>query len=343
MAQFAHGGDITSYGDVIDFSANINPLGMPPEVVSAAEAAVAGAVHYPDPFCRSARAAIAGRDGVSAGRIVCGNGAADLIFRLCLAMGRGRALVCAPTFSEYAAALRAMSWDVREHTLSREDGFEVGESYLESLSMGADIAFLCTPNNPTGRLLDPEIALRAADICRRQGTLLVIDECFLELSTPVRPLTELLGRGAVLLRAFTKSYAMPGLRFGYALCPDEATAEKIASCGQPWSVSCVAQAAAVAACSRPDWPAMARAVIEAARPGLVAGLKSAGLEVFDSAANFIMFRAAGDGTLRERLVEKGFLIRSCSNYPGLGDGYYRIAVRSERENALLIKAVKEAV
>ena len=176
--------------------------------------------------------------------------------------------------------------------------------------MGADIAFLCTPNNPTGRLLDPEIALRAADICRRQGTLLVIDECFLELSTPVRPLTELLGRGAVLLRAFTKSYAMPGLRFGYALCPDEATAEKIASCGQPWSVSCVAQAAAVAACSRPDWPAMARAVIEAARPGLAAGLKSAGLEVFDSAANFIMFRAAGDGTLRERLVEKGFL--SCT-------------------------------
>ena len=343
MPQFAHGGDIKTYGAVLDFSANLNPLGMPQPVLRACADSLAEAGHYPDPFCRAPRTAIAGRDGVPFEHIVCGNGAADLIFRLCLAIRPKTALICAPTFSEYEQALTVCGCAVRRHTLRRERGFELGRDYLAELQKGADIAFLCTPNNPTGRLIDRALLAEIAEICSRQHTLLVLDECFIDLSDDPRGMTELLQTGAVLLRAFTKSYAMPGLRFGYALCADSALRDRLDECAQPWSVSCVAQAAAVAACSCPDWPERGRELIAAERPKLIAALRSLGLEVWDGQANYLLFRSPGDETLKERLVEKGVLIRSCANYPGLDADCYRVAVRPPEENSVLLTALREVL
>ena len=106
MKELIHGGDLVTAraawsGDVLDFSANLNPLGMPEPVRQAAAGAVKEAVHYPDPLCRALSAAIARRDGVAPEQILCGNGAADLVFRLAFSERPHRALVTAPTFSEY--------------------------------------------------------------------------------------------------------------------------------------------------------------------------------------------------------------------------------------------------
>ena len=345
MTAFAHGGDICTYGAVLDFSANLNPLGMPPEVKAAAEAAVCAAIHYPDPYCREVRAAIATRDGVPIDHVVCGNGAADLIFRLCLALRPKSALITAPTFSEYEQALELTGCVVRRHMLLRANDFELGEDILDEIGHETDIIFLCTPNNPTGRLINPELVEKIAAKCLETGTVMVLDECFLELCDDTRGFAHLLRDNTrlVLMRAFTKSFAIPGLRFGYALCADGALLNKLSCCAQPWSVSTVAQAAGVAACRCSDWAQQGREMIFRERPKLISEMRQMGLAVWDSSANYLLFQAKGVCDLREKMALRGVLIRSCANYHGLGDDFYRIAVRPAQENAVCMQTLREVL
>ncbi len=350
MAEYTHGGDIRTAQaqagrEVLDFSANLNPLGMPEGVRRAAEAAVAGAVHYPDPFCRELTAAIAAHDGVEESQILCGNGAADLIFRLAVSERPRLGLVTAPTFSEYAQALRAVGCPTAHHVLLRERDFDLGADYLEALTPEVDVAFLCTPNNPTGRCADPALLRAILDKSRALGLRLVVDECFLELSTGGAGLAPLLGAypNLVLLRAFTKSYAIPGLRLGYCLTADAALLDRLGRSAQPWSVSAPAQAAGVAALKEPDFPVRAREIIAREREFLQNALATLGAEVTPSQSNYILFRFPGRTDLREELLRRGVLIRSCANYQGLGPDDFRIAVRLREENLLLLAALKEVL
>lgn len=352
MPSYTHGGDIRTAqiqygGSVLDFSANLNPLGMPEEVRRAAEGAVAEAIHYPDPFCRRLAGAIARHDGVAEGQVLCGNGAADLIFRLAAALNPRRALLCAPTFSEYETALRRYGCEIAHHLLLEENGFDLTETILERLNSGLDLVFLCTPNNPTGRLIPPELLRRVAERCAAVGARLVVDECFLPLSDGAGPgLAPDLAAypNLLLLRAFTKSYAVPGLRLGYALSADGALLERLADYGQPWSVSTPAQAAGAAALEEcPHWPERARTLLQTERPRLAEGLRALGLAVTEGQANYLLFRAAGISDLKDRLLSRGILIRACANYPGLGPDYYRVCVRRDAENRRLLAALKEVL
>lgn len=345
MPTYTHGGDIWAFGSpVLDFSANLHPLGMPREVAAAARAAVAEAIHYPDPFCRRLRAAISSLLDVPAEQVICGGGAADLIGRLCLALRPRRAVVTAPTFSEYEQFLRLAGCRVERYGLRGEEQFDLTEPFLDAVEDGVDMVFLCTPNNPTGRLVPPALLERIAARCRERGALLVVDECFITLTDGLSILP-LLDRypNLFLLRAFTKSYAMPGLRLGYGLCADEALLDRLYAAGQPWGVSTVAQAAGEAACAVPDWPERGRVLLRAERPRLTAALRDLGLTVWEGEANYLLFRAPGDQGLKERLAERGILIRSCANYPGLAGDYYRTAVRTREDNETLIRNLKEVL
>ena len=351
MPTYTHGGDWYAAGQrfgapVLDFSANLNPLGMPPAVRAAAKAALDAPERYPDPLCRDLRWAIAARDGVAPGQIVCGAGGADLIFRLAFALGPRRALVTAPTFSEYASALTAVGCQVDRFPLAAEAGFAVTGALLDVLTPGLDLCVLCSPNNPTGGIIPRALLLEAAARCQALGIVLLVDECFLELSdAPDNGLAGVLEAysNLVLLRAFTKSYALAGLRLGYCLTANKALAETLYTCGQPWPVSAPAQAAGLAALACPDWPERARALIRAQRPRLAAGLGALGLAVWPSGANYLLFRVAGDITLKDRLLERGVLLRSCANYPGLGPDYYRAAVRPAEEIQTLLDTMGEVL
>ena len=350
--QYTHGGDLLTAqsryrGEIADFSANINPLGMPEAVGMAAAEAARGAVHYPDPHCRLLRAGIARRDGVEEGEVICGNGAADLIFRLCLALGPKKALVTAPTFSEYQQALETVGCEVVYHHLRPGEDFALTRRVLEDLDETVDLAFLCTPNNPTGSPIDPELMGEILDHCKEKHIRLVVDECFLELSD-VADTGGLATRikshpNLFLLRAFTKSYALPGLRLGYGLCTDGNLMEKLAHCAQPWSVSSPAQAAGLAALDELEHPARARALIRDQRARLKAGLEALDLTVWPGAANYLLFQAPGVVDLKETLLHTGVLIRACANYVGLGPDYYRVAVRGAAENDRLLRGLREVL
>ena len=234
-----HGGNIYGYENILDFSANINPLGAPESIKKAIAANVADIEKYPDPNCTELRKRLAEHESVSADNIVCGNGADDLIFRIVHALKPRKALICAPTFSEYSRALSEAGCEICEHQLSEPDNFDVDERLPDALDSSFDICFVCNPNNPTGHLIAPEILKTLARKCSENGIVLVCDECFLGFAECGEKfsLLNFLSSGIIILKAFTKLYAMPGIRLGYAVCGDAAAAEKIQESGQFWSVS----------------------------------------------------------------------------------------------------------
>lgn len=347
-----HGGDVYSARqkmkqEPLDFSANINPMGMPPGAVRAAADALQQCTQYPDPLCRELRAALAAYEGIPAEQIVCGNGAADLIFRIVAATHPQRALLLEPTFAEYEQALRSMDCSIAYFPLQESEGFVLPEAFLQQLTPEINLLFLCNPNNPTGRTVSPALLQEIWKRCEEAGILLVVDECFNEfLEHPEQnTLKGVLktGTNSVILKAFTKSFAMPGLRLGYGLCGNGDLAERIFSCGQPWGVSIPAQAAGVAALQEKGYLERMRRLVQTERRWLSENLVRLGLCVFPSEANYILFRTETEISLRERMEQRGVLIRACGNYRGLDDRYYRIAVRGHDENERLIAALKCAL
>lgn len=346
--ELVHGGDWAGYRaefgcDALDFSANVSPLGLPAGVAAAITNALPTADRYPDPLCRELRAALAGAEGVPADWILCGNGAADLIFRLALAVRPRRALLPAPTFAEYEAALQTVGCAVRRVFLREENEFAVTEEFIDAVTPETDIVFLCQPNNPTGQVTPPALVERLVRRCAECGAVLVVDECFLDFLPDrdawtakqfLRDAPQL-----VILKAFTKLYAMAGVRLGYALCGDAALLEKMRGAGQPWAVSSLAQAAGLAALQETAYAGAVRALIAEQRPRMATGLRALGLRVMDGQANYLLFRATPD--FGEKLRRRGAVVRSCANYPGLDAAWYRTAVRTAEENTRLLQIMGE--
>ncbi|MEG0854560.1 MAG: threonine-phosphate decarboxylase [Angelakisella sp.] len=344
-----HGGDTVGYEarygrPPLDFSANVSPLGLPNGVRSAVIAALNTADRYPDPLCRELISALSQAEGIPEQYILCGNGAADLIFRLVLAVNPKTALVLAPTFAEYEQALQLVNCQVQHHILYPQNDFTLTEAILGDITPELDMLFLCQPNNPTGQLCSGPVLHSILDACEANDVLLVADECFIEFLD--RPADyslhgQLSCNNLFILKAFTKLYAMAGLRLGYGLCNNTALLEKMRNCGQPWGVSSLAQAAGIAALQEGAYVERLRALIQEERQWLKAELTAMGCRVYGSFANFIFFESMPQ--LGGALEEKGVLIRSCANYHGLSVGYYRIGVRTRPDNERLVQAMKEVL
>lgn len=336
-----HGGDIYSREVDLDFSANLNLLGIPEAVRKAA--AEADFTRYPDPACRKLRCAVSSYENVPPERVVCGNGAADLIYRVVNTVRPKRALLCAPTFSEYEKALRERGCEVILHPLSEENGFALGGGFLPKITPDIGLIFLCSPNNPTGRTIEPLLLEKILKKCRDTGTVVLADECFLDFAEGGEELSakRYLNERVIVLKAFTKICAMAGLRLGYAIFGDEALAEAVRGSGQPWSVSAPAQAAgeaAAATLAETDYLARTRLLVAQERAYLTAELMKRGITVFPSQANFLLLKS--EKNLAEILAKQKIAIRSCADYRGLGENFFRTAVRTNEENKRLIEAIE---
>ncbi|MGN1074024.1 MAG: aminotransferase class I/II-fold pyridoxal phosphate-dependent enzyme, partial [Eubacteriales bacterium] len=207
----------------LDFSANINPCGMPEAVRQALIRAAADCTAYPDPYCTALREKIAAAERVPESCVLCGNGAAELIYQYAYALPKDRpALIAAPSFCEYEQALCAAGIAAEHYLLREEDGFRLTGDFLRTDFSRYGAVFLCSPNNPTGITAEPALIRAAA----ASGVRLFCDFCFLDLTeTPEKYDIPALIRdypNLTVLRAFTKSYAMAGVRLGYMLCGDAA-------------------------------------------------------------------------------------------------------------------------
>lgn len=336
-----HGGDVYRYPHILDFSANCNPYGMPERVKKAAKNAVEKADCYPDIACSALRKALSAEEKVPVEQIICGNGAADLIFGLVLALKPKKALLPAPSFAEYEQALQAVGCKVHHFFLREEDEFIPEQEFIESITEDTDMVFFCNPNNPTGVLKDLHYVKQLADKCRQCGTFLVLDECFVDFvrqpkSYTMKPFLAQYSN-LFIVKAFTKKYAMAGLRLGYGFCSNTEVLDRMHRVMQPWNVSVVAQAAGKAALRERNYVQQTLKKIQLEKEHLSAELKTRGFRIYGSEANYIFF--LGPKMLREDCLNQGVSIRDCSNYVGLKEGYYRVAVRTEEENKKLLRAL----
>ena len=337
-----HGGDVYGGGITLDFSANTNPLGTPPSVLEAVCRALPQLHRYPDPYCRRLVQAIAGHEQVPASYILCGNGAADLIYTYCAALRPRTAVELAPTFAEYGLGLAQVGCRAAPYFLHQAENFDVDEGFLPFLEeKKPEVVFLCTPNNPTGRLLPLPLLEQILQGCAAWGARVFLDECFLDLTEDGVSAKSLLTAHPelLILKAFTKSYGMSGIRLGYCLCADSALLHRMASASQPWNVSSLAQSAGVAALAEQNFLQRTRSLVHTERRWLTDNLTALGFWVCPSQANFLLFH--GPLGLREGLLRQGIAIRGCGNYSGLDDGWYRIAVRPHEENEALITAIRQ--
>ena len=339
-----HGGDIYKEPVLLDYSANTNPLGVPPAVIEAAAEALKRADRYPDPYCRALVKAIAASEGVAESHILCGNGASELIFSFCAAAGAKRAAALAPTFSEYASAFELYGGETALYPLKEADAFLPDEGFCPWLrETRPEVLFLCNPNNPTGRLLPASLWDVLLPLTGELGIRLFVDECFLELSEGGVSLKDRLADypNLFILRAFTKSFGMAGLRLGYCFSADAELLTRMSAVSPPWDVSAPAQAAGAAALGEREFLARAKALIRRERPRMAAAMGEMGLRVYPSDVNYLLFR--GPESLLADLRSRGIALRDCANFPGLGPGWYRTAVRTEEENDRLLAAMRECV
>ena len=344
MTKHIHGGDVYKYDHCLDFSANCNPLGTPQSVKKAIIDSVDGLSDYPRVGCGPLKEAIAVYEQTQKEYLICGNGAADLIFSLCRAKNPKKALLLAPTFAEYEQALVSVGCEITRYYLEETADFCVEENYLQLLKTEKpDIIFLCNPNNPTGITMPQELPEKILASCSELGIFMVVDECFLDFvpSPEKYTLKEYLETydNLFLLKAFTKRYAMAGVRLGYGLCGNKGLLEKIEGVCQPWNVSSMAQAAGLAALQETEYVEKGRQVTFEELAYLKEQLTALGYPVYPSQANYVFFTGPLD--LYEKLEQKKILIRDCSNYTGLSKGYYRVAVKEHEENQQLVKALKE--
>ncbi len=340
MGRFQHGGDTYGMKDVIDYSASLNPLGMPVQVIRALKVKAESFEAYPDPQCRELVAALAEHEKVPAERIVATAGASDAFARITEALKPRTVLVCSPCYSGYEQALQLARPRVVHHSLVASENFDVTERILDYIDPEIDLVVLCTPNNPTGRVISHELLRKVLIAAASCDAKVLVDECFIDFtdSASCTPLLDEF-QNLIIVKALTKSHAMAGFRLGYCLSGDLELLGAIQAAGAPWAVSSRAQVAGVAALGVPRYLELTREYVAEERTKLEEGLRECGMQVVPSHANFILFQSPIP--LYDALLERGYVIRRCGNFRGLDASWYRIAVRTTVQNKGFLAALRE--
>lgn len=328
---------------ITDFSANINPHGMPDSLRQALIAQLDCIERYPDIDYLTLHQAIAAHHNCPPAQVLAGNGATELIFNWVEQRRPRKALLIQPTFAEYRRALTRYGCEIEPFTLIEQEGFAVTERLLNALDDSLDCLFICTPNNPTGLMPEPMLLGRLVELCHRYEIDMFVDESFIDFLPDTPGLTKETAhyQGLFLLRSLTKFYAIPGLRLGYLLSSDTMRLDAIRERREPWTINALAALSAEVLFQDVQYAQLTYEWLAREQQYLYRALSEIpSLKVFRSQANFLFFKILAAGLdLQSALMTHGILIRHCANYPGLNQDFYRVAIRSHQENQRLISAL----
>ena len=345
----AHGGNVHAFArefgvrvrDVLDFSANINPLGFPAGIRRAVLESLDLLGHYPDPDSVDLRAALASYHGVPKSRVMVGNGSTELIYLVARGLRPKGALVTVPAFSEYERALVLAEAPTDFFITSEQNGFTLRHA---PGAAGFDLIFMANPASPCGTLLDPEELVPIVSELERRGITVVLDEAFIDFVEEAS-FKGFLGRfkNVILLRSFTKFFGIPGIRLGYLLASEDLIA-RLSVYREPWSVSTPAQAIGLECLRDRRFIEESRAVVAEERAWLSARLEEiGGLKVFPGSANYLLIKFTEPGwtaaLARKRLAARAILVRDASNFRGLDQRFIRVAVKLRADNERLVAAL----
>jgi threonine-phosphate decarboxylase len=334
--------------ELLDFSANINPLGHPPlENLIMREMKWVG--HYPDNDYVVFRRAAAKFVGVDPRNIVPGNGSSELmrLFAEALIEEGDKVVITSPTFGEYEAQSSLFGAEIVHVPRGIRTPNDPKDFLDDGLLEVAKAVFICNPNNPTGVLLPrPQIA-DLAERCERTETFLFVDEAFIELADPDQTVADMVPKMEHLfvIRSLTKSFGVPGIRLGFGVAGDY-LADVMNKTRLPWSISSLASAAGAHLLAQDDHLVKSRQVIKEELAWLSVELRRLGLDPVKSSVNFILVGVAPTGLRSSELVERmereRVLVRDCSSF-GLGEDYVRVAVRNREENTRLVEALERVL
>ena len=374
MQENIHGGDIYSRQIQLDFSVNVNPLGVPEAVTQALHVAVDHVGEYPDITAGKLSQAVSRMLSkrydceIPSEYLLFGNGASELL----MAIVHGvlpveqqeqwkQIVIPVPSFYGYEHAAKAVGSRIKYVPLKydsiaantsgenfSEGDSERGNQLSEQLPDDTSILFLANPNNPTGALWNRGDLTELLEHCRRKNITVVLDECFIEFceKDPAQPLSMVNEienyPNLIVVRAFTKIFAIPGVRLGYLVCSNHTLLEKIQRQLPEWNLSVFAQMAGLA-CATDCGKYLQDTVeyVETERIFLRDGLEKLGIRVISGEANFLLLQT--EQPIYEKLLRRGILIRDCENFRGLGKGYYRIAVKRHAENEALLRELENAI
>lgn len=360
MIDRSHGGNMRQYlrllepkaRKIIDFSANINPLGLPAGLEESLRRGIASITHYPEPDSRGLKKCLAAFHGVNEDNLSVGNGSIELIYLIPKALKAKHILIITPSFSEYEISAAINGARVKFYGTKEDDGFRVDASRLRNFIPRSGLLFLGNPNNPTGCCLDAGEILSLAAQCRRHNSVLVLDQAFADFMGD--PAAEALvgapkkNRALIVIRSLTKFFALPGLRIGYASGHRDVI-RSICRLQYPWNVNSLAQQAAETALLDTQYMIKSIKYASSERQYLfhnLCGIK--GLKTYPSTTNFILCRlvdcaVSSAAALNRILIKKNMVVRDCANFRGLDTSYFRLAVRTRHDNSRLISALKEAL
>lgn len=352
-----HGGDVyksarhlgVSPDEILDFSASLNPLGPPLNLLQHLSAVMQRMVHYPEPFCALLKETLARRHGLTPEHIMVGNGSTQLIYLIPRVLNPRRVLIVAPAFSEYERAAEVCGCELMYDVAGPSNDFiPTPEQAAGWLHSGADMIFIGNPSNPVGCLVPKDTLDSVAARVSKHNMILVVDEAFIDF----RPGMSLLEQGPVpenviVIRSFTKIYALPGLRLGYLVANPSLTA-RLESFQEPWSVNFLAQFAGLYCLQNDDYIARSVAFVDREREIMRTDLTNlGGFSLFPSGVNYLMARMEDPhldaDLLQERIMKDKILVRNCASFRGLSKSYVRMAVRRRDENERLVRAIERAL
>ncbi|MDO9529216.1 MAG: threonine-phosphate decarboxylase CobD [Syntrophales bacterium] len=358
MMKRDHGGNVNEmsriYGidedAIIDFSANINPLGYPPGLRESVTEEFDSILNYPDIDSFDLVSGLSEYHGIGQDSILAGNGSTEFIYWIPVVFKPENALIVTPAFSEYEKGLKAVGTKVSYFQTEDKSNFSVDIDRLcERLREGFDIVYFCNPANPTGVLTPKDELYRIIACAGETGALAVIDEAFIDFVEEESVKEEIFRfSNLIVLRSMTKFFGIPGLRVGYVMASAPCV-KKIREYKPPWTVNSLVQKAVVKALVDADYIRETRQYILTERDFLSNALNEIpGFKTYSSAANFLLVsmdsRISVNSTeLRDHLAQGGILIRDCSTFQGMEDRYFRVAVKRHDQNTVLIEKLKEVI
>ena len=332
--------------EIVDFSANINPLCFPDGLKRILKEDFNKIRMYPDPDCRHLIDVISDRYNIKKTCLVPSNGATELIYLICYLLRPQKAAIIIPTFSEYENALSNVGCDIKFVKLEAKEGFKLELQDITSLIKSVEVLFICNPNNPTGQKISCDTLYNILYFAKRHNVFVVIDEAFIDLiedeSLAARAQRQ---QNLFVIRSLTKFLGIPGLRLGFGAASARLSA-KIKNFQPTWSVNTFAQIAGSYLLTDSAYIEKSKRILIKERNYLSSELKKIkSIKVFNSCANFILFKTGlinqAPTDLEELLIRDKIVVRNCGNFRGLNSSFVRIAVKKRAENKLLIKALRK--
>lgn len=343
-----HGGECDRKVD-IDFSVNLNPLKTPQKVTDAIMQGVSRADCYPEYYQTAIRSELAKMEGISPDKVIAGNGASELLMAVVKAVNPKKAIIVEPGFYGYRHALNSLEkCEIQEFILTEDTEYRITERLVDIIHEDTDLLFLTNPCNPLGYNIDDLLLKRLLNKAKECKCAVLLDESFLLLSKDYSKVNITHTNGLIynypnlfIIRSFTKVMAIPGIRIGYIMSTKE-NIDRISKQLGEWNLSQVADYAGRASAQvimETDFITKSNDYVNQESEYLTTELQKRDFRVFESDTVYITLKTEID--LFNRLLDKGILIRDCSNFTGLEKGFYRIAVRDHNSNVKLIEAIDE--